>query len=232
MSPAPLDACKHTPSLESSVYVTYIVLHIYPISHIPAKSLPLHTRRPALPYPDCANRFTPPTRKKTPPTQKRMPHLLPPQSYAFLPRFHHHHRRRRQPSTPTTSIPPPPQMSLITHTLTYALALITLSTLALTILSLSTFYTTLFTSTGGQQLHMLFHASVVGATVLMATLVADDVAAKVLGLHGIRYQSGTAADAMLMALFWVNVGVGGGVWAVLLVKEWVEKGFWCSVLGV
>lgn len=79
---------------------------------------------------------------------------------------------------------------------------------------------------------MLFHASVVGATVFMATLVADDLAAKVLGLHGVRYQSGAAADAVLMGLFWVNVGVGGGVWGVQVVKGWVERGLLSFTIGV
>lgn len=123
-------------------------------------------------------------------------------------------------------------MSLLAKTLTYVLACITLSSLLIALSSLSSFYTTLFTCTAPQQLHMLFHASVVGATVLMATLVADDVAAKLLGLHGVRYRSGAAADAVLMCLFWVNVGVGGGAWGVLVVKGWVERGILNSIIGV
>lgn len=71
MPPAPLDACKHTPYNESSVHVTYIVLHIYPISLVPAEpspkfllrititlSLPTHENPHPL-TPNCATRFTP-----------------------------------------------------------------------------------------------------------------------------------------------------------------------------
>ncbi|KAH7555117.1 hypothetical protein J3E72DRAFT_378687 [Bipolaris maydis] len=161
-----------------------------------------------------------------------MPHLLPPQSYAFLPRFHdHHHRHRRQSSTTTPISPPSSQMSLTTRTLTYVIAFIITFTLVLFLLSLLNFYTTLFTCAAGQQLHMLFHASVVGATVLMATLVADDLVAKALRLHGVGYRSGAAADAVLIGLFWANVGVGGGAWGVQVVKGWVERGLWNSFIG-
>ncbi|XP_014555207.1 hypothetical protein COCVIDRAFT_38992 [Bipolaris victoriae FI3] len=240
MPPAPLDACKHTPYNESSVHVTYIVLHIYPISLVPAEpspkfllrititlSLPTHENPHPL-TPNCATRFTP--HRSRDPHTKKMLHLLRPQSYAFLPRLHHH--RHRHQSTPTPPITPPPQMSLLAKTLTYVLACITLSSLLIALSSLSSFYTTLFTCTAPQQLHMLFHASVVGATVLMATLVADDVAAKLLGLHGVRYRSGAAADAVLMCLFWVNVGVGGGAWGLLVVKGWAERGILNSIIGV